>query len=662
MSPMSGAWGKRERFRLAAGRIGRGIAALAGRLFPHRGVLARYCLLSYAVLLVNGSGNLARVNYDDVLTVLFVLSAYTAYTAAYLLPAMGILLLLDAIAASLLRSPSRRAARARALMVYVPAVLLFSLVQIVIFADRFVYVGYGFHLNGFVWNLLMTEGGVESLGGSSSTTLTFALIMFGLVILQAALLWVAATRAVRVIGSFMARPRYTFLIGGLLLLLGAFQATAFGLSSLYNYRSVMRAGQAIPFFQGVTFRRMARRFGIKPPRPETFHAEETDGSLNYPLKPLVRAPEAQRWNIVWLVAESWRHDMLTPEIMPETYAFAQHAVRFNHHYSTGNGTRMGLFGMFYGLYGNYWFSALREQRGPVLMDLLIQDNYQFQMYTSAKFTYPEFDRTLFAGVSAESLHQNDSHTLGWECDREYAGQMTEFIRQRDPNRPFMTFMFFESPHARYYFPPDCAIRKPYLEEFNYATVDLEKEAPLIKNRYINSCRHLDTQFGRVLKCIEEEGLLDSTLVLITGDHGEEFMEHGRWGHNSAYNDEQTVVPLVIRAPGRTPRVVDRITSHLDVPATLLNLLGVINPPEDYSLGEDLLGDDVREYAIISGWTDMAYVDSENKAVFPTTLGGVKFGESVTDANDIELPDDESFMRSHQRELVQVLKEMSRFSQ
>jgi len=322
---------------------------------------------------------------------------------------------------------------------------------------------------------------------------------------------------------------------------------------------------------------------------------------------------------------------------------------------------MALFGMFYGLYGNYWFKALREQRTPVMMDLLIKDNYQLQMYTSAKFTYPEFDRTIFAGVPAEALRQNTEKLPGWQCDDKFVGEMLDFIRSRDPARPFMTFMFFESPHARYYFPPECVIRTPYLEDFNYATANLERDAPLIFNRYVNSCRHLDVQFGRVLKELEAGGLLDSTILIITGDHGEEFMEHGRWGHSSSYNEEQTVVPLVLWTPGRDPAVVERMTSHLDLPATLLKLLGVTNHPEDYSLGRDLLDGSPREYTIMSDWSNMAYVDAEYKAVFPTSNAGARQRPYVTGADDIPLADERQFLQKRRERIAGVLTEMSRFT-
>jgi hypothetical protein len=58
-------------------------------------------------------------------------------------------------------------------------------------------------------------------------------------------------------------------------------------------------------------------------------------------------------------------------------------------------------------------------------------------------------------------------------------------------------------------------------------MDPKRDAPGLKRRYANSCTHLDTQFDRVIGFPEKKGLLDSTIVILTGDHGEEFMEKGR---------------------------------------------------------------------------------------------------------------------------------------
>ena len=73
-------------------------------------------------------------------------------------------------------------------------------------------------------------------------------------------------------------------------------------------------------------------------------------------------------------------------------------MRFEHHYSTGNGTRFGIFGLMYGLPGGYWHAALAERRGPVLIDAMDDLGYQFFVYGSAPLDSPEFHRTAFARV------------------------------------------------------------------------------------------------------------------------------------------------------------------------------------------------------------------------------------------------------------------------
>lgn len=222
----------------------------------------------------------------------------------------------------------------------------------------------------------------------------------------------------------------------------------------------------------------------------------------------------------------------------------------------------------------------------------------------------------------------------------------------------MTFMFFESPHALYYFPPENEICTPYLQEFNYANVDLKKDIQLIKNRYINSCNHLDSQYARIIKYLEDNSLLDSTIVILTGDHGEEFMEKGRWGHNSTFSEEQTLVPLVLWVPGQTPRQIDTITSHLDIPATLMHILGVKNSPHDYSEGYDLLAGKTRDYTVLSGWDNICYVDNENKAIFPMNIFGT---QEITTKTDAQVKNSAEFYGKRKSALMEVMKDMSRFS-
>lgn len=622
-------------------------------------LLRPYLAFSYLFLLLNSAVFLTQSGNAGIMQSLFTVAAYLSYNFLYLLPVILVL----AAAKTICNMPFiAKTPFPRRWVLYGMAVLLTWFLQVLVFADGFIYRLYSFHINGFVWNLVFTPGGIESMGGDAASFVTFGAIIFGFLILQSSLLFLLLYLAPlrRFCLKLFSRKRLAFSIGTLLVLM-ALQSVMFGMSRLYAYTPVLTTSEAFPLYMPLTFTRLAKSMGVVPKETTELRLKTTNLHVRYPLSPIREETVHKKYNIVWLVAESLRADMLTPEIMPETWYFSEKAVRFENHYGSSNGTRQSLFSMFYGLYGNYWFSFLNERKGPVIMDVLLREGYQMQMFSSAKFSYPEFDQTIFAQVPRQLL--NDTNDLppglGWQHDRENVTRMLDFIERRKPDRPFMTFMFFESPHARYYFPPESVIRKPYLEEFNYATMNPERDIELIRNRYINSCHHLDSQFGRVLRYLEEHGLLDSTIVILTGDHGEEFMEKGHWGHNSSFVEEQTRTPLVLWVPGTAPRKVKDLTCHLDIPATLLPLLGVTSPPESYGLGFNLLGPPVHNFTVLGDWHTLAYVDNEYKATF--RYNGISPNQDVMTRNDQEIADPEIFYQSHKPELVKIMKDLTRFS-
>ncbi len=620
-----------------------------------------YFCITYAVFLINTATYFKEVSFSGPLQATFLGGVYLTYSFLYLLPVASLVLLWGWI---LSRPAGERLCRA----VHVPenaalavlAVCGFSLVHLFFFADRFVFHIFGFHFNGFVANLVFTRGGIESMGGDTATTTTFVLIALGFVLLQA-LAWLGAWKAALFERRVHRALRARSIAAGIacLVVIGVFERFTYAVSHIRQYAPVLTAANAFPFYLPLTMRGLGRWMGIEPVKGDSLKLKVDAIRLKYPLAPIRRSADHPTYNIVWLVAESLRWDMLDPEIMPATWDFAGKSAWFKNHYSGGNGTRMGVFSMFYGLHGPYWFPFLDERRSPLLVDILLEDGYQMELFTSARFTYPEFDRTIWSRVPKERLHEAEGG-FGWERDRRNVTEMLALIDGRDPSRPFLTFEFFESPHARYHFPPETVIRTPYLEDLNYATMNLERDIGLMKNRYINSCRHLDTQIARIIEHLEARGLLDSTIVLITGDHGEEFMEHGRWGHNSAFAEEQIRVPFVLRVPGRAPEAVERMTSHLDIPATFLRILGVENPLCDFTLGLDLFGPERREFAVLANWDCVAYVDERFTGVFP--LRSVGFSERIdrTKTGD-QSADPKEFLERTRPRLLEVMKDLKRFS-
>jgi hypothetical protein len=605
--------------------------------------LRHYFFATYFVTVAISTLFLENVVFASLRTVFFILLALLSYSFIYLLPAFLLTLLATKLTT-------------KRLPVFMLAVFSCGATNVMVFADASIYKIFGFHFNGFVWNLLITPGGIESMGGSSASMGIGAAIVVAIFTLQAAILW-GTIHIHNILERWIPRRTYPALLS-LFMLLTLSERAIYGISEIQGVTPVLMSAQVFPFYKTTRLHSVATALGVDVLKKKKLHLKLEAAQLNYPLQPIKIDTPEKALNIVWLVSESLRGDMLTSEIMPKTWEFAADALRFNHHYSGGNGTRMAMFSLFYGLYGPYWFDFKGLQRSPVLMDTIQQQNYQLFLYTSQSFSYPELNQTIFSNIPRELLHE-DNHGFGWERDQQNVTELVDNIRNRDKSRPFMSFMFFESPHARYYFPQQSVIRKPYLEDFNYVTTAIKENIGLIKNRYINSVHHMDSQVGRVLDTLRKENLLQNTLVIITGDHGEEFMEKGRWGHNSQFSEEQLVVPMVLWIPNQPPAVIDRMTSHLDMPATILPLLGVTNPPEDYSLGMSLLGDQERKTTVVADWERVGLISQQRKLYLPLRgTGG--FQTMITTSDDQVLPQSESFSPNDSHCLMNLMHELNKF--
>jgi arylsulfatase A-like enzyme len=106
-----------------------------------------------------------------------------------------------------------------------------------------------------------------------------------------------------------------------------------------------------------------------------------------------------------------------------------------------------------------------------------------------------------------------------------------------------------------------------------------------KERYLRELAMVDAQIGRLRRELGRLHLNDRAVLIVSADHGEAFGEHGTLYHAATVYDELLRVPLMIRAPGATPQVVDTPVSLIDVGPTVLDLFGV-DTPGSY-MGESL---------------------------------------------------------------------------
>lgn len=105
--------------------------------------------------------------------------------------------------------------------------------------------------------------------------------------------------------------------------------------------------------------------------------------------------------------------------------------------------------------------------------------------------------------------------------------------------------------------------------------------------YEKSLQYVDVQIGRLIDHIQNSSYADNTLIILVADHGEEFLDHGRWGHwESNLFDEILKVPLIIWIPnGPQGQVIRQQVRLLDLMPTILDLCGT--PNSDGLLGTSM---------------------------------------------------------------------------
>ena len=338
------------------------------------------------------------------------------------------------------------------------------------------------------------------------------------------------------------------------------------------------------------------------------------GDLNYPLHPLQTSAVNKPMNIVFIVVDSWRADTFNADISPNMWEFAQSGKIFNNHISAGNCTRTGIFGLFYGIPGTYWHAMLANHRGPVLIDRLQEMNYDLGIFAAAKLTNPEFDQTAFSQVA--NLRISSEGESPSELDKNLTKDWLKWFDTRDKSKPYFSFIFYDSPHG-YDFPKDYSHRyEPMFDEVNYLKLNNNTDPSLMMNRYKTSVHYVDSQVKIVLDKLKQSGDLDNTIIVITGDHGQEVNDNKNnyWGHNSNYTDPQVKVPFAIIGPKVKDSQIMQwdsqlFTSHQDiVPTVMKNFLGVQNDVKDYSVGEDLFGAPVRrDWMLASNYSSYAVI-------------------------------------------------------
>lgn len=539
-----------------------------------------------------------------------------------------------------------------------------TLFQVLLFADTRIYNIFKYHFNGQVLNLVYTRGSEDAihLGWQVWTAIVLGL---SVMITLESWLW----RRALVTAEHVQEGRLRFLrpsvVWSVVLLPAVFlEKTIYASAHLSRDGEITQLARLFPLYTPLPMEHLAAKVLGRPALvPETVEIEGL--TLDYPLAHPELPARGPRPNVLVLVVDCLRRDMLAPETMPATSAFAARGVReFTDHVSGGNSTRYGLFSLLYGLHGSYWFEFLEERRGPVLIDALAAAGYEFGIFGSASMNYPELRATAWSAI-AEDVHDQFPGLEPWRRDEQAGAALVEFLEARPvDSAPFFAFLLLDAPHQTYSYPPDKAPFQPAAPDLDYLAMT-RNEGPEptvlegVYNRYRNAVHHSDAVLGTILKTLERSPLAADTWVVVTGDHGEEFRECGFYGHTSAYTRPQVEVPFLMRGPGIANGVETRPTSHLDFPATVLEYLGA-SPAErgGWTLGENLLAPPAERKRVFAGWNELGVWTED--AILRVPLALLDFDVEAYDYGWKRIADDLAILHRERETLVTLGAECNRF--
>ncbi|MDO6721027.1 DUF3413 domain-containing protein [Psychrosphaera sp. 1_MG-2023] len=486
-------------------------------------------------------------------------------------------------------------------------------------ADTFVYTQYRFHISGFVVDMLLQ-------GGSAIIDLSwFTWLITGLVGVICLVGIVALSRWANLVsqsGQWLRIKR---------IYLSAFFVSFFVSNGIHLFadatydQSVTALVRHIPMFSPLTGKSTLLNSGLID--AESIRAErqnlsiKTSSELNYPKQPIVTTDNDESLNVLMIIVDSLRYDMLNDTNMPSVMTLnnGPNTLGFEQHISGGNSTRTGIFNLFYGLPGTYWNAFSSNQVSPVLMDTFLEHNYQPKIFAAAPLTKPAFDRTVFSKVTDLTLKTPGDSP--WQRDENITEYWLDFVEQRaaDPSNqtPFFGMLFYDGVHG-FSVPENAESRfEPSWQRVDHLSLNADFDPTPYFNLYQNSVYQVDKQINRVLTQLRETGLLDNTIVIFTSDHGQEFNDNKQnyWGHGSNFTDVQVKVPFFVHWPGKAKANYTHRTSHSDLSVTLMeDLFNVTNSRADYSTGVHLFEEQRDSWTIIGSYVNYAIKESEQQTV------------------------------------------------
>ncbi|PSW57425.1 DUF3413 domain-containing protein [Photobacterium leiognathi] len=513
--------------------------------------------------------------------------------------------------------------------------------------DTYAYQSVDLHLSPLVWDLLLS-GDKTELNARWQYLFVVVPVIFLLELMCSEWVW----RKLRKLTRKHVGGPIAFVFG--VCFLGSHLIYIWADANLYRPVTMQRSN--FPFSYPMTAKTFMEKHGLLD-RQEYAKRRAEQGVQNselvrYPIQKLSFNDQGTGQNLMIIMVDSLRSDMITQTVMPNLSTFADQNLDFTDNYSSSNNDSTGVFGLLYGLPSGYANSIRAEKKSPILLNTLQNRGYRFGLFSGENFELPIYREAIFANTKLATT--DSEHPDQVPSDAHAIKDWQHWFNQQKQGQPWFSFLeltsvqqFKEGEHYKPRFTPSLGSNA-----INEEGVD---STLLLKNSYRNAAYHIDEMLGRVFADLKDKGVLNNTIVVIASNHGTEFNETGNntWGSGSNYSKYQIKVPLIIHWPDHAAQEVTRLTSNLDVvPTVMESLLNVATAPSNYSSGVSLFDQKDNRRWILSGNDDDIVVVQKKQ----TTVVD-KYGNYNVYDNNYQLKDEGKPKLST---LMQVMNELKRF--
>lgn len=353
---------------------------------------------------------------------------------------------------------------------------------------------------------------------------------------------------------------------------------------------------------------------------------------------LVDPGEAERWakegnrpNIVLIVLESTRYDHVSfsgdeaPASTPHIVALADDSFVAHRARAVVPHTTKSLFSMLCARFPTMQRGALEVVTNnpyQCLPEVLQDAGYETVFAQSAFGGFEQRPRLIdkFGYEAYRSWEELRGQRVGYlaSSDVSLGKWFRRWLKNERTERPFFVTILTSATHHPYRLP--TALRRRAHKR------KLARRSPA--DRYARLVEDEDRVVDAVLDGLDAKGLRDNTLVVVVGDHGEGFGDHGVKQHDNNFYEEGLHVPFIINGPGIPKGDYHQNVSLVDLTPTLMNLLGLrISESAKPNLrGYDILsaehpGDSQpRYFGCYSSWRCRGFVLGDQKVVYSPEEG------------------------------------------